>query len=237
MKVVYVVSKEGKPLMPTKRYGKVRHMLRSGKAEIISYEPFTIRLLYDTPGYIQQVTLGIDTGTKVRLVGETREITQSSPHPIKKGQKRKEANKLKSFLKSRQLIYRIGDVPIRKKKELFLSLKYPGDSIVSCLNKIANIQIEAALKAGTYWKPNPDDRKQLIMSSESELSKTIVTVNLPNKADRQGSKDDQEENKDGRQIFDCLSILSKASGGLKDSKIRTNDRWERVKDREGSGKK
>jgi len=64
MKLVYVVSKDGKPLMPTKRYGKVRYMLRSEKAEIISYEPFTIRLLYDTSGYIQKVILGIDTGSK-----------------------------------------------------------------------------------------------------------------------------------------------------------------------------
>jgi len=62
--LVYVVSKDDKPLMPTKRYGKVRHMLMSEKAEIISYEPFIIRLLYDTPCYVQQVTLGIDTGAK-----------------------------------------------------------------------------------------------------------------------------------------------------------------------------
>ena len=34
----------------------------------------------------------------------------------------------------------------------------------------------------------------------------------------------------------CSSILSKASGGLKDSKVRNNDRWERVKEREGSDK-
>ena len=31
---VYVVSKSGKPLMPTKRLGKVRRLLKSGKAKV-----------------------------------------------------------------------------------------------------------------------------------------------------------------------------------------------------------
>jgi len=103
-------------------------------------------------------------------------------------------------LKPRQLIYRVGDVHKSKRKELFLPLKYPGDSIVSYVNKIANIQIEARLKAVTYWKPKPYDRKQLTMSSESKPSKTIVTLNLPNKADRQGSKYDQEDEKEDKQL-------------------------------------
>jgi hypothetical protein len=140
-------------------------------------------------------------------------------------------------LKPRQLIYRVGDVLINKRKELFLPLKYPGDSIVSYLNKLASIQVEATLKAETYWKPEPDDRKQLAMSSESKPSKTIVMPNLPNKADRQGSKYDQGDDKDDKQMYNCSSILSKASGGLKDSKVRNNGKWERVKEREGSDKR
>ncbi|HOT32466.1 MAG TPA: hypothetical protein PLP09_09895 [Petrotogaceae bacterium] len=71
---------------------------------------------------------------------------------------------------------------------------------MSYVNKIANIQIEARLKAVTYWKPKPYDRKQLTMSSESKPSKTIVTLNLPNKADRQGSKYDQEDEKEDKQL-------------------------------------
>jgi hypothetical protein len=74
------------------------------------------------------------------------------------------------------------------------------------------------------------------MSSESKPSKTIVTWNLPNKAERQGSKYDQGDNKDDKQICYCLSVLSKAPGGLKDSKVRNNGKWERVKEREGSDK-
>ena len=62
--MVYVKSKEGKPLMPTKRTGKVRHLLKDGKAIIVKYEPFTIQLLYDTTDYTQKVIHGIDPGSK-----------------------------------------------------------------------------------------------------------------------------------------------------------------------------
>lgn len=39
--MVYVVSQSGKALMPTSRYGKVRHLLREGKARVVRREPFT----------------------------------------------------------------------------------------------------------------------------------------------------------------------------------------------------
>ena len=48
--------------MPTKRLGKVRRLLKSGKAKVFRYEPFTIQLLYETTEYTQEVTLGVDAG-------------------------------------------------------------------------------------------------------------------------------------------------------------------------------
>ena len=60
--MVYVISKEGKPLMPTKRYGKVRRLLKQGLAKVVRRKPFTIQLLYDTTTYTQDITLGIDSG-------------------------------------------------------------------------------------------------------------------------------------------------------------------------------
>lgn len=62
--MVYVLSPEGKPLMPTKRHGKVRHLLESGKAEVVKRTPFTIRLLYQTREKTQLITLGVDAGSK-----------------------------------------------------------------------------------------------------------------------------------------------------------------------------
>ena len=61
--LVYVINKDNEPLMPTKRFGKVRHLLKSGRAKVIKREPFTIKLLYDSTTYTQNLTLGVDTGS------------------------------------------------------------------------------------------------------------------------------------------------------------------------------
>jgi hypothetical protein len=63
MRYVYVLDKNGNPMMPTKRFGKVRRMLKSGQAKVVSTVPFTIRLTYQTKTHVtQHVTLGIDPG-------------------------------------------------------------------------------------------------------------------------------------------------------------------------------
>lgn len=62
--LVYVLDINDHPLMPTKRFGKVRRMLRDGRAKVVQREPFTIRLLYETKtNIVQDLTLGIDTGS------------------------------------------------------------------------------------------------------------------------------------------------------------------------------
>lgn len=61
--IIYVLSKTGKPLMPTKRAGKVRRMLRDGKAKVVRKCPFTIKLTYDATEYTQPLILGVDTGS------------------------------------------------------------------------------------------------------------------------------------------------------------------------------
>ncbi len=62
--MVYVLNIDGQPLMPTERYGKVRRMLKSGRAKVIKRCPFTIQLLYNTTDVTQIITLGIDAGSK-----------------------------------------------------------------------------------------------------------------------------------------------------------------------------
>ena len=61
--VVYVQDINGKPLMPTKRFGWVRRSLRDGKAVVVERCPFVIRLTYATTNYTQPITLGVDAGT------------------------------------------------------------------------------------------------------------------------------------------------------------------------------
>lgn len=62
---VYVISKDGQPLMPTTRFGKVRRLLKNKKAKVIRSCPFTIKLLYEPENLVvQEVVLGQDTGSK-----------------------------------------------------------------------------------------------------------------------------------------------------------------------------
>ncbi|MBQ9389834.1 MAG: RRXRR domain-containing protein, partial [Synergistaceae bacterium] len=61
--LVYVLNKDGKPLMPCKPV-KARILLRQKKAKVIRREPFTIQLLYGSSGYKQPIILGVGAGAK-----------------------------------------------------------------------------------------------------------------------------------------------------------------------------
>jgi hypothetical protein len=70
---VYVLDKNGNPLMPTKRCGKVRHLLRENRARVVKKTPFTIQLTYDSTEFVQKIDLGIDTGSKRVGISATTE--------------------------------------------------------------------------------------------------------------------------------------------------------------------
>lgn len=61
--MVYILNKDGQPLMPTNRHGKVKHLLKNGKAKVVKRCPFTIKLLYESTNHTQNLTLGVDTGS------------------------------------------------------------------------------------------------------------------------------------------------------------------------------
>lgn len=62
--MVYVQDINGKPMMPTTRHGKVRRLLKDKKAVVVNLCPFTIKLMYVTSDYKQEIVLGVDAGTK-----------------------------------------------------------------------------------------------------------------------------------------------------------------------------
>ena len=74
--LVYVLNKNGQPLMPTFRCGKVKHLLNKGLAKVVKRCPFTIQLLYDSNSYIQPISLGVDAGSKVIGVSATTETKE-----------------------------------------------------------------------------------------------------------------------------------------------------------------
>ena len=79
--LVYVLKQNGQPFMPTERFGKVRRLLKEGKAKVVRREPFTIRLLYEPKtDVVQECYCGVDTGSRhigVAVVGNDRVLYQS----------------------------------------------------------------------------------------------------------------------------------------------------------------
>jgi hypothetical protein len=62
--MVYVLNKEGKPLMACKPViGRL--LVTQGKARVKSITPFVIVLNYETTNYVQKLTFGVDTGSDV----------------------------------------------------------------------------------------------------------------------------------------------------------------------------
>ena len=63
--MVYVLDRAGKPLMPTKRHGKIKWLLRNKQAKVVKRSPFTIQLLYEPEKHCTQpATLGVDAGSR-----------------------------------------------------------------------------------------------------------------------------------------------------------------------------
>lgn len=74
--LVYVISKDGQPLMPC-TYAKALRMLKKGAAKVIKRIPFTIQLNFSCENKVQEITLGIDTGYKnigISAISEKKEL-------------------------------------------------------------------------------------------------------------------------------------------------------------------
>ena len=83
--VTFTVDKYGRPGMPTFNIKKVRKLLKSGKAEIFCYHPFTIKLLYADELDIQPVEICLDTGDKhigVSVKSEKHEFVHAQCEPL-----------------------------------------------------------------------------------------------------------------------------------------------------------
>lgn len=71
--MIYVLNIEGQPLMPCKE-AKARKLLKQNKAKIYKREPFTIQLLFVCENQTQDITLGVDAGSKhIGLSATTKE--------------------------------------------------------------------------------------------------------------------------------------------------------------------
>ena len=79
--VVYVLDKNGQPLMPISRFGKVRRLLKNKQAKVAKRCPFTIKLLFEPKNnVVKECYCGVDTGSKhvgVAVVSNDRVLYQS----------------------------------------------------------------------------------------------------------------------------------------------------------------
>lgn len=166
--MVYVQDINGKSLMPTTRHGKVRRLLKDKKAVVVNLCPFTIKLMYVTSDYKQEIVLGVDAGTKhVGLSATTKSKELYASEVILR-------NDIVDLLSTRRELRRVRRNRLRYRKPRFnnrVKSKHPGwiapsvrykiddhirviDSICSIL-PISRIVIEVA-QFDTQKIKNPD---------------------------------------------------------------------------------
>lgn len=170
---VYVISKNGERLMPTTRYGRVRHLLKEDKAHIVKHEPFTIQLDYESTTYVQDMEICMDAGAQhigVSLKSETFEF-ESRQYDLLKDEKERhdDARKYRRGRRNRKR-YRKPRFDNRRRKEGWLapSLQNKADRHMDIVKSFASvapvtdvyievgqfdIQVLAAMEEG---RPIPD---------------------------------------------------------------------------------
>ena len=117
--MVYVLGRDGKPLMPTTRNNKIAYLLKSGKAKVVERKPFTIQLLYATKSHIQPVILGQDVGYKHIGFSATTEKKEliSGVYTLD--------NKVSQHLQQKAAYRRLRRNKLRYRKQRFLNRKIP----------------------------------------------------------------------------------------------------------------
>ena len=166
--MIYVLDIAGRPLMPTERCGKVRRLLRDGRAVCVRRTPFTIRLLYEVPSFVQDVTLGVDAGSKtigLSASAETSELYRSEVilrnDIVNLISTRKESRRSR---RSRKLRYRAARfnnrIASRKDGWLAPSVRQKVDSHIKAIDLVCSvlpikkIVVEVA-KFDTQWIRDP----------------------------------------------------------------------------------
>lgn len=154
--MIYIRSKDGKALMPSERGGRIGYLLRHAKAHMVSRVPFTVQLDYESTTYTQEVSLGVDAGSKhigVSASSEKKELLVAQVElrndVVNLLSTRRELRRTRRNRKTR---YRKARFDNRKKKDDWLapSVEQKVDShlkvirLVHGLLPITNITIEVA---------------------------------------------------------------------------------------------
>lgn len=140
----YVVSKNGKPLDPTKRPGKVRRLLKSGQAKVLKRKPFTIQLLIESTEYTKKYTMGVDSGyinVGISVISDVEEVLSAEINLLVGQKERNEERRSYRRTRRNRLRYRKARWDNRKRVEGWLapSVQHKLDSHVRVIHLIKQI--------------------------------------------------------------------------------------------------
>ena len=142
--LVFVLNRHGKPLMPC-HPAKARRLLKTGKAEVVTRTPFTIRLLYGSSGYKQPIKLGVDSGYNyigLSAVSPKQELCSSDlqlrTDMVKLNSERRQYRRFRRY---RKTWYRKSGFLNRKKPQGWLapSLQNKVEAQIKAVNVISQI--------------------------------------------------------------------------------------------------
>lgn len=163
---VFVKNQRNENLMPCSQR-KARLLLKEKKAKIISYNPFTIQLLYATGETFQECSLGIDSGAKNIGFAITSQNKVFAKGEIELRQDVKENITAKRIFRrgrrNRKTRYRQARWNNRKRKECWLppSIQSRVDNQINWINKFVSLLPQCILivevgKFDTAKMINPD---------------------------------------------------------------------------------
>ena len=143
---VFVISKNGKRLMPTTRFGHVRHLLKDGRAKIYCRKPFAIQLLYEGTENVQALELCIDTGAQhigISLKSNKRELISEQRDLLKDEKEKHDDCRMYRRTRRNRLRYRkprFNNRVSNKKDGWFApSLKNKADQHVMLIQRLAAV--------------------------------------------------------------------------------------------------
>ena len=142
--IVYVISVEGRPLMPCSQT-KARKLLKNQRAKVVKLYPFTIKLNFICENQVQDVTLGIDSGYQnigFSCVSKKQELISGTLILDSKTSSRlKERSMYRRGRRSRHHWYRESRFLNRTKKEKWLppSIQRRYNTHLSLINRLKTI--------------------------------------------------------------------------------------------------
>ena len=198
--MVYVISKSGKPLMPTDRYKHVKYLLKNKLAVPICNNPFTIKLKYDTPEIVQPLTLGIDVGRQniglgvsdnngncyflVNVETKNKQVTKNmSERKVHRQERRrhKRQRKQRFALRLNQAIKNGQDSILRNKKSCKqVDISYPGmeETVTHKVIKGKEAKFNNRKRKDGWLTPSARNLVEIHINLVKKISKFLPITNL-----------------------------------------------------------